>query len=362
MSQHTGQRQPGVPAAAWPEQGDPHFSMSCPPPAPAWEGPAGAASAGPAHTTDSRRTMVPPQIRTGGLSGNGQVRLQGAQPAAYPNPATAAQAALAYGPRYEPPRPSGVHSRPAASIYPPVQGPGAGTAEHRQTMAVQSTRQAERTRTSAVSEQSAVYTEHQTAAPVSPPLYMHPAGIPGMPPMSRPSAAVSGRPDVPSHEGAAGAVTSASRRSAVENQAVMERPDTGTAGARPLIAGHLPAPERGTASHKTFGSRWNSRDDHIPDADGHVDGCPLVIAVDMDLRRLDRVCRQAGDQRRREILVAALEGQMSGLLLDILPRGLPIRPLRVNAQVLSIAFGGACVTGDPWPDEPLKGKDGLVHV
>ena len=129
----------------------------------------------------------------------------------------------------------------------------------------------------------------------------------------------------------------------------MERPDTGTAGARPLIAGHLPAPERGTASHKTFGSRWNSRDDHIPDADGHVDGCPLVIAVDMDLRRLDRVCRQAGDQRRREILVAALEGQMSGLL-------------RVNAQVLSIAFGGACVTGDPWPDEPLKGKDGLVHV
>ena len=53
---------------------------------------------------------------------------------------------------------------------------------------------------------------------------------------------------------------------------------------------------------------------------------------------------------------------MSGLLLDILPRGLPIRPLRVNAQVLSIAFGGACVTGDPWPDEPLKGKDGLVHV
>ena len=148
----------------------------------------------------------------------------------------------------------------------------------------------------------------------------------------------------------------------MENQTVVERPDIGTAGARPLISGHSPASERGTASHKTFGSRWNPRDDHIPDADGHVDGCPLVIAVDMDLRRLDRVCRQAGEQRRREILVAALEGQMSGLLLDILPRGLPIRPLRINAQVLSIAFGGACVTGDPWPDEPLKGKDGLVHV
>ena len=41
----------------------------------------------------------------------------------------------------------------------------------------------------------------------------------------------------------------------------------------------------------------------------------------MDLRRLERVCAGACQQKRKEIMVAALEGQMSGLLLDILPQG-----------------------------------------
>ncbi len=91
-------------------------------------------------------------------------------------------------------------------------------------------------------------------------------------------------------------------------------------------------------------------------------GSPLVIAVDMDLRRLERVCRDARQQGRKEILVAALEGQMTGLLLDLFPRDIPVRPLRINGNVLSAAFGGDCVPGDPWPDEPLRLKGGLVHV
>lgn len=70
----------------------------------------------------------------------------------------------------------------------------------------------------------------------------------------------------------------------------------------------------------------------------------------------------ARQQGRKEILVAALEGQMSGLLLDYFPRDIPVRPLRINSRVLSIAFGGKCVLGDPWPEEPLKQKGGLVHV
>ncbi len=111
-----------------------------------------------------------------------------------------------------------------------------------------------------------------------------------------------------------------------------------------------------------FGARWRSEDDRLPEADGHVDGNPLVIAVDMDLRRLERICRDARQQGRKEILVAALEGQMSGLLLDYFPRDIPVRPLRINSRVLSIAFGGECVLGDPWPEEPLKQKGGLVHV
>lgn len=119
---------------------------------------------------------------------------------------------------------------------------------------------------------------------------------------------------------------------------------------------------RSRIARAAFGARWQPKDDRLPEADGHVDGNPLVIAVDMDLRRLDRVCTDACQQGRREILVAALEGQMSGLLLDHFPHGAPIRALRINAQVLSVAFGGACTVGDPWPDEPLSLKGRPVHV
>lgn len=119
---------------------------------------------------------------------------------------------------------------------------------------------------------------------------------------------------------------------------------------------------RARIAQAAFGARWNPKDSRLPEADGHVDGNPLVIAVDMDLRRLERVCRDAIQQSRREILVAALEGQMSGLLLERFPRGAPVRALRINHQVLAAAFGDLCVTGDPWPDEPLRWKGGLVHV
>lgn len=119
---------------------------------------------------------------------------------------------------------------------------------------------------------------------------------------------------------------------------------------------------RSRIAQAAFGARWNPEDSRLPEADGHVDGNPLAIAVDMDLRRLDRICRDAHQQGRKEILVAALEGQISGLLLDYFPKERPVRLLRINSRVLSIAFGGKCVLGDPWPDEPLKLKGGLAHV
>ena len=49
---------------------------------------------------------------------------------------------------------------------------------------------------------------------------------------------------------------------------------------------------------------------------------------------MERVCRDACQQGRREILVAALEGQMSGLLLDQFPRRAPVRALRINTRCL----------------------------
>lgn len=119
---------------------------------------------------------------------------------------------------------------------------------------------------------------------------------------------------------------------------------------------------RSRIAQAAFGARWEPQDGRLPESDGHVDGNPLVIAVDMDMKRLERVCRDASQQGRREILVAALEGQMSGLLLENFPRGAPIRALRINRQVLAAAFGKKCVAGDPWPNEPLKWKGGLLHV
>ena len=76
------------------------------------------------------------------------------------------------------------------------------------------------------------------------------------------------------------------------------------------------------------------------------------------LKVLYLVCQQG----RREILVAALEGQMSGLLLDQFPRRAPVRALRINTQVLAAAFGENFSAGDPWPNEPLRWKGGLIHI
>ncbi len=48
---------------------------------------------------------------------------------------------------------------------------------------------------------------------------------------------------------------------------------------------------RAQIAQAAFGARWSPEDSRIPEADGQVDGNPLVIAVDMDLRRLGRMRR-----------------------------------------------------------------------
>ncbi len=93
-----------------------------------------------------------------------------------------------------------------------------------------------------------------------------------------------------------------------------------------------------------------------------MDGNPLVNRGGHDLRRLERVCRDACQQGRREILVAALEGQMSGLLWTNFRVGRRSGPCVINTQVLAAAFGENFSAGDPWPNEPLRWKGGLIHV
>ena len=111
-----------------------------------------------------------------------------------------------------------------------------------------------------------------------------------------------------------------------------------------------------------FGGRWTAVDDAIPGADGHVEGSPLVIAIDMDLRRIRRVCEAAAQQERPEVMVAALDAQMKGLLLSVLSREVNVRALRIGPQVLEAAFGKGFSLTQPDPN-PAAGPEGaLLYV
>lgn len=118
---------------------------------------------------------------------------------------------------------------------------------------------------------------------------------------------------------------------------------------------------RAKLARAAFGERWTPTDDAIPEADGHVAGSPLVIAVDMDLRRVLRVCDAAGQQHRPEVMVAALAGQMSDLLLAVLPRE-GVRPLRIGVQVLESAFGKDFSFASLPPGPAQAADGGLLYV
>ncbi len=52
----------------------------------------------------------------------------------------------------------------------------------------------------------------------------------------------------------------------------------------------------------------------FPDSDALYDGLPFVVAVDMDLRRLDALCAAAREKGISQIVMAALEGQAETVL------------------------------------------------
>lgn len=119
---------------------------------------------------------------------------------------------------------------------------------------------------------------------------------------------------------------------------------------------------RSRLAKAALGGRLTPSDDSVPDTDGQVDGCPLVIAVDMDLKRIAAVCKYARLQGRREVLVAALVEQMKGLLVPLLQKEGNARALRIGPQVWEAAFGvdGLFPKTDP---APVAGPGGeLLYV
>ena len=88
-----------------------------------------------------------------------------------------------------------------------------------------------------------------------------------------------------------------------------------------------------------FGADWLPCDEEIPEADGHVRGNPLVIAVDMEARRVNKVCESARCFGRSEVMVAALKGQLDGFYKHALPRDGFIKLLSISRPVIDDAFG-----------------------
>jgi hypothetical protein len=88
-----------------------------------------------------------------------------------------------------------------------------------------------------------------------------------------------------------------------------------------------------------FGADWSPSDEAIPDADGSVGGNPLVIAPDMDVRRVERVCQSARQLGRPEVMVAALRGQLEAFYFPCFQNDSVVKLLSITPQVLKEAFG-----------------------
>ena len=87
-----------------------------------------------------------------------------------------------------------------------------------------------------------------------------------------------------------------------------------------------------------FGKQWNPHDSQIREADGSVGGNPLVIASDMNIQRVGRVCAAARRFGKTKVMIAAFQSQMEGLLFQVFPPDGVITHLCIEQQVLDAAF------------------------
>jgi len=98
-----------------------------------------------------------------------------------------------------------------------------------------------------------------------------------------------------------------------------------------------------------LGPGWAPNVDGIPDADGSIGGRPLVIAADMDARRVGRICRAARQLGHEEVMVAALKSQVESFYMPFM-KGRGIRLLGITRRILDDAFG------ESLPPCPLGGE------
>lgn len=88
-----------------------------------------------------------------------------------------------------------------------------------------------------------------------------------------------------------------------------------------------------------IGELWTPADELFPEADGCVDGNPLVIAADMDIRRVERVWKAARLRGCAEIMVAAFPQQIEEVLCKVIPMDGTVTLLSMEKSVPEAAFG-----------------------
>jgi hypothetical protein len=110
-------------------------------------------------------------------------------------------------------------------------------------------------------------------------------------------------------------------------------------------------------SRTAFDSSWIMQDDDIPEADGRVRDMPLIMGVDMDIRRAKRIWEAAERLGRKEVLLAALPGQLHSLYIGLLPKSGIVTPLAVETDLLFSAFGKDFSLYNP-ASLPAKDREG----
>jgi hypothetical protein len=123
---------------------------------------------------------------------------------------------------------------------------------------------------------------------------------------------------------------------------------------RPLYASEL--------ARAAFGDRWDPRDAEIPEADGRVGDIPLIIGADMNVRRAKKVWEAAEGLGRKEVMLAALPGQINSLYIDLLPKGGLVTPLSIETDLLAAAFGKDFSLYTPEALPAKDGKGGFIRV
>jgi len=108
-----------------------------------------------------------------------------------------------------------------------------------------------------------------------------------------------------------------------------------------------------------YGDKWDPVDGEIPEADGKYEGNPMVIACDMNIRRVNRVCASARSLGRSGVYVAAFEGQIPDLT-NMLPTDIKITRCKIDTSTYKKAFSETLSLNDLDSSISATGRKGVV--